>query len=183
MHTIPTPFFRFDTGGTAFLRSVLEKGIQPVPFSCRREVLTALELALLSGVPQAGFFKLDWQRWAGVNPVATLPVFEQFMQRSEQTSTSRREHAAAALRELSPDERKTAVTVTLGKIVSEVLKIPVSLIRPDKSIVELGIDSLTAVELEVAILREYCIGIPVSNLLRKCSVSETAELILKELAD
>ncbi|MBP2657138.1 MAG: Polyketide synthase [Firmicutes bacterium] len=160
-------------------KTFAEVGVQGLK---TKEVLAALEQALKSGSPQTGFFKLDWQRWAETSPSGKLSLFKQLTQNiTSITNGGSRKEMADSLMTLSPAEKRAAVEALFCQSISRVLKIPVNQMQLDKSIVEMGLDSLTAVELEYAISHECGVRIPVTNFLKKITISQAVDIILKEL--
>ena len=78
---------------------------------------------------------------------------------------------------------QTAVYDTLAEILRDVAEVPVELIAPDKWVEEdLGIDSLTMVEVAVVAERRFGISVPDERLADFLTVADLAEYVEAALA-
>ncbi|MBM3289358.1 MAG: acyl carrier protein, partial [Candidatus Hydrogenedentes bacterium] len=82
---------------------------------------------------------------------------------------------------MPPDERRKDIERRLLEKISGILKIPADRIDARKNISDLGIDSLVAVELTVALQRSLAVEITTVDLLGKPSVGDLANMILAQL--
>ncbi len=76
------------------------------------------------------------------------------------------------------EERRQQVQSHLEKIVSQVLKIPVSQLDEHSSLSMLGLDSLTAFEIKAAIEDEWGVELPFADLFQQKTLSQIVQTII-----
>jgi acyl carrier protein len=84
-----------------------------------------------------------------------------------------------ALRKLDPQQRRTAVTEILIELLSEILRLPPEKVDPGLSLLNMGIDSLMAMETQVAIEKRIGLKVSVLELMKGNTMAELA----RQMAD
>ncbi|HEX6746736.1 MAG TPA: amino acid adenylation domain-containing protein, partial [Longimicrobium sp.] len=87
----------------------------------------------------------------------------------------------ALVRDLDGDARLAVVSSLCRREVARLARVETSAIDPSESLTRLGVESLGAVELLHTVERELGISLPLGELLRGPSVTEVAQLIVREL--
>ncbi|HIJ84863.1 MAG TPA: SDR family NAD(P)-dependent oxidoreductase, partial [Magnetococcales bacterium] len=113
--------------------------------------MSALARVLRWNQPQLGVIHMDWEAFAQTNPLVTrIPRYSPLV--TADTSESGRNKTPALvqqLRENSPTLRRNALVDHIRTLVAKILRIPnIDRILPHVPLFDLGIDSLTAVELK-----------------------------------
>jgi acyl carrier protein len=139
--------------------------------------------ALSGALPQVGIFEMDWlQQSAGLavqtNRLSSL-VDKKYENFFDDTVTAFRK---MILKEENA-HRIFAVTSQVIQIVASIFKIESSRIESNSDLVELGIDSLMAQELAMAILKQTGVRFRALYLLRGGKISEISEIILNEIIE
>lgn len=149
-----------------------------------RQAFDGLHRVLADQPVQAGLFDIDWSRVKSSFPMlASSAAFADLIEAEGSGSQNNREREALIekLLPLSPDERQLEVEQRLLQTISSILRIPANRIGADKLIADLGIDSLVAVELTVALQKELGVELTTVDLLGMPTVSELATLLLNGL--
>lgn len=124
--------------------------------------LEALPALLASGVAVCGLADLQWSALARQMPGLRAPLL------AETPSDGRAEISGGAMRlmlaGLSPEEAASTVLLVLVNEISAILRIDPERVDPDQVIAELGMDSLTSVELRLALEARLDMEIPISTL-------------------
>jgi phthiocerol/phenolphthiocerol synthesis type-I polyketide synthase D len=110
--------------------------------------LATLERLMASGVAQSGVARIDWPTLFRVDaPAAGSALFAELAQPAAQPA----QQETALLRELhacAPRERIERITNTLARMLAGTLRLPdPDAIAPDQSLLDLGLNSLLALEL------------------------------------
>jgi NADPH:quinone reductase-like Zn-dependent oxidoreductase/NADP-dependent 3-hydroxy acid dehydrogenase YdfG len=118
------------------------------------EALSALEQAICGRLARddarLGVFELDWQRFAARAPQASQPLFSK-LGGGRSSLSSPRVRAAVGLLSAPPEARTDLVTRELAERAGEVLRMEAAQIGAERSLAELGVDSLGAVEIATAL--------------------------------
>jgi acyl transferase domain-containing protein/acyl carrier protein/NADP-dependent 3-hydroxy acid dehydrogenase YdfG len=145
----------------------------------------ALGRVIRANVAQAGIFEIDWETLKMAMPVLnSSPVFRELMQgtaRSGAGGDSQLELLRKQLSEHEPEARMHLLHERISQNVSEVLGIPSSLIDVNERLANIGIDSLSAVELGVGLRESMGAEFSTVNLLNVASVSKLATEIYDNL--
>ncbi|WP_423383202.1 type I polyketide synthase [Burkholderia sp. LMG 32019] len=110
--------------------------------------IATLERLMASGVAQSGVARIDWPTLFRVDaPAAGSALFSELAQPAAQPA----QQETALLRQLhacAPRERLELIAGTLAKMLAETLRLPgPDAIAPEQSLLDLGLDSLIALEL------------------------------------
>jgi len=117
------------------------------------DALDLLEELLVSNRSDLGAMELDWQALSRFLPSATEPKFIDLaaLDTDGKSDEGKSDDIHRLLEELSPEELKAAVIDLLKAEVAEILRMAPDKIDPDRSVYDLGLDSLMGVELVLAI--------------------------------
>lgn len=129
---------------------------------------------------QAAAAVIDCQQWGQFNPAwAASPRYRHLIAEAGRsaagTATS---EFRAALDELPAEARRPQVVKVLVELVSEIMRIPVEKIDPRQSLVNLGVDSLMAMELQTAIGRKTGAKLSTLELMKGNPIEQLANPIL-----
>ncbi|SAI05805.1 polyketide synthase [Bordetella ansorpii] len=145
--------------------------------------LRVLEDMLLSNTPDLGVLELDWRALARFLPSAGSPKFSWIARRA---STGEADDAgspdiANMLATLDDDALHHAFIDMLKSEVGEILRVPVDKIDPQRSIYDMGLDSLMGVELIVAVENRFGIRLPVMALNESPTTARLASKLIELL--
>jgi acyl transferase domain-containing protein/acyl carrier protein len=137
-----------------------------------RQALSALELAMQRQPTQISVMRVDWSRWRGLCMTGHVsPRFAHLL---------RQEAAANGLQDTTAAPQSASLENLIREKVARVLGTSPERLDADKPLLNLGIDSLMAVELRNWIEKELHINVPIMELMRSPSLSSLTEL-LREL--
>lgn len=147
------------------------------------EALNLLEQILISGSPVLGVMELEWSVLSRFLPTAASPKFNEIAALSDEVEFAgdSRAELEEMLRTLSPEELLQAVAEMLRSDLSTILLIPEEKIDIDRSVFEMGVDSLMGVELITAIESRFNIQLPVMVLSEVPTLRRLAEKLLARL--
>lgn len=146
---------------------------------------TALDMLerLLAGdpPPAVGVLELDWSAIARFLPSVASPRFSPLVRRTAAGESDDRAEFQRWLRELPPEELHAALSERLRQEVGEILRIAPEKIDIQKSLYDLGLDSLMAVELITAVDQRFGIHLPVMAISEGPTIARIAERIIHQL--
>jgi NADPH:quinone reductase-like Zn-dependent oxidoreductase/aryl carrier-like protein len=156
------------------------QGILPISVA---EALAALEKAMQREHIEVSAVRLEWSRWRGMGVTGRIsPRLAHLCRRAEagqgqgpalpQGLTGR-----DAVRAAAPGERRGLLEALLVQKVARVLATATERLDVDRPLLQLGLDSLMAVELRNWIEGELQVNLPVVELMRSPSLSRLAELL------
>ncbi|WP_063772326.1 type I polyketide synthase [Skermanella aerolata] len=145
-------------------------------------VLNTLGRILSWNPVQIGAADVDWRLWGGAYPAwAASPRYRHLMPAAgvaEETDGGQR----GALCRLDPAGRHARIREILAELLSEILRLPPERIDPGLSLLNMGIDSLMAMETQVAIDKRIGIKISVLELMKGNSMDDLAGQMADMLA-
>ncbi len=143
------------------------------------EALAALPMLLQSGLPVVGYADIRWGALGASLPWLRSPTFEEVQDGAGAPA------AEVDLRELlascPPDEARAKVVSLLTEEVARITKLAASRIEPGRPLVELGMDSLMAVELRLAVEQRFGLSLPVLALSEGATLQALAGRVIKML--
>jgi len=163
------------------VRRLLEAvGIHGLPTA---EVLQAMGVALGSGRAQLGIFRMDWTRWTQAFPgAADDDRFASVLGRNmEAGGPQSRTSIVTALRNLPPHQRRETLERELRSRLGMVLRLSPDDLDPGKELRQIGIDSLSMVELITTVNREFGVQLSAVDILRNPTIRQLAEALLARL--
>jgi acyl transferase domain-containing protein/NADPH:quinone reductase-like Zn-dependent oxidoreductase/acyl carrier protein len=155
-------------------------GLYGVSAFASADGLAALIDALRDDAEVLCLADVDWTALARVAPVARSPRFAE-MGSADAATVGRRETLAEQLQALDASERAEVVQSQIVQIVSRVTELPVEMIRPDKSLRDMGVDSLMSVELAADIEMDTGVSVASGFLIQGPTIGEIANQILIDL--
>jgi NADPH:quinone reductase-like Zn-dependent oxidoreductase/NAD(P)-dependent dehydrogenase (short-subunit alcohol dehydrogenase family)/acyl carrier protein/SAM-dependent methyltransferase len=149
---------------------------QPMP---AREALECLPALWASGLPSVACVTVNWHGARQRLAVLSSPTFADIAGSMAKTDgTSLREH----LQGLSADEARELVVALLREEIARILMLAPDRIDPSKALSELGMDSLMAVELRLALEAELGVEIPILSLADNTTLVALARRVVNALA-
>jgi acyl carrier protein len=147
------------------------------------EALAALESMILAGSSGLGVLELDWRALSRFLPRAGSAKFSELARMSGDGATREESDLdiKRLLNELPEAELQTAICDLLRHEVGEVLRVSADKIEPDKSLYEMGLDSLMGVELSVAVEALFGVKLPVMALSDSPTVAKLAARLILQL--
>ncbi|MFL9462648.1 MULTISPECIES: type I polyketide synthase [Scytonema] len=156
-------------------------GLQP------ENAIAALEYLMAEGSVQTTVANIDWSLFKevyearGKRPLLELLAGQS--QKGQQQPSVRHSDILPRLLQAQSDERLHLLVVYLQEQITKVLGFDESLVlNPHQSLLELGLDSLMAVQLKNAIATDLEVNAPVEKIIDGSSIMQLAELLLQELA-
>lgn len=161
------------------LKDVLEKrtGLRPIT---SRRALAVLEQLILSGVTRVGAADMNWSGTLKVMPTGGRPKFALFKGEGAEGSDVLGQGGSfkEAILALPEAERLPAVTQMLADVVAKILRLPVAKLDVQRPVLELGVDSLMALELQMTIEKEFGVAVPTMEFLGGLSTAQVAQRVL-----
>jgi len=144
-----------------------------------QEALDTLPALLAAGIPVAGMATIRWGSLRRQLPLMDSPLFAELggMAAEEAAEVDLK----ALLAECSPDEAREKITTMLVEEVARIMKLAVDRIEPQRPLAELGMDSLMAVELRLAVEQRFGISIPLLALSEGATLTAMAGRIVRSL--
>jgi acyl transferase domain-containing protein/aryl carrier-like protein len=143
-----------------------------------KQALTLLERAMQRQAIQVSVMRVDWARWRGLG--ATGRVSPRFAQLLQSDLSGGRTPPEATHRGLTPPAQ---IDTLIRDKVARVLGTTPDRLDADKPLLNLGIDSLMAVELRNWIEQEWRVHLPIMELMRSPSLAGLTQLLLEKLAN
>jgi amino acid adenylation domain-containing protein len=151
------------------------------------EAFEAMEELLVSGLPHVMAARLDWETWMTRNPSAAgSSRFSHMIVAAEPEGVAaaigRADSPLAGFRAMAPERRPEAVREYLAQKIARVLggdPLKVDLERP---LIDLGFDSLMAVELVNALKSDLGVALPVVKILQGITGRELTAMLIEQMA-
>jgi acyl transferase domain-containing protein/NADP-dependent 3-hydroxy acid dehydrogenase YdfG/acyl carrier protein len=139
-----------------------------------RQATDALEYALQTRAVQLSVLRMDWSVWRGLGITSRVsPRFAHLIRNRATGGSSRIELAGAdELRSADPAQRSELVSAVLRSKAGLLLGIDGEEIERDRPLLELGLDSLMAVEMRNWIESQIEINLPISVLMRSAGLDQ-----------
>jgi aryl carrier-like protein len=154
-----------------------------------RQALTLLEREMQRQAIQISVMRVDWARWRGLGVTGRVsPRFAHLLRESTgETPVPTRPHEGElptldAVRSAAPEVRRGLLDTVLRDKVARVLGASPDRLDSEKPLLNLGIDSLMAVELRNWIEQELRVNLPIVELMRSPSLARLTDLLLDQLA-
>jgi thioester reductase-like protein len=159
------------------------QGVRPFTIG---QALTLLERALRQEALQIGVMGIDWTRWRGLGLAGKVsPRFAHLCKEVEADKDGARGAglpSRKAIQAAPPGKRLEMVQTLLREKVARVLGSSASKLDMDKPLINLGLDSLMAVELRNWMEGELQVNVPIVELMRSPSLARLSELLLEQLS-
>lgn len=135
--------------------------------------------------PQIGVAKMDWKAWGGTYPTwAASPKYSDLAVGDEDEDAASGEHALLhALLQMSEEDRIKAVADVLTEVLAETLQLAPERIDRQQSLLNMGIDSLMAMELQMGVETRFSVKVSTLELMKGNNLMQLAQYITKSIAD
>ncbi|WP_434986127.1 SDR family NAD(P)-dependent oxidoreductase [Vreelandella zhaodongensis] len=146
------------------------------------DALNVLEQMLLTPGPSLGVLELEWGALARFLPTAQAPRFNEIARTSDDDgSADNDDDISALLADLTPEEMHSTVTELLRAELASILLIDEEKIDVNRSVYDMGFDSLMGVELMTAIENRLGVQVPVMVLSEASSLNKLASVLIQKL--
>ncbi|NEO76845.1 MAG: alpha/beta fold hydrolase [Moorea sp. SIO4G3] len=147
------------------------------------QMLESLELLMSSEVTEVGVVPINWSAWQErVAQWLFLKDWEETIKIASPQQSTKNVELIQKLATVSTQEGKQILVEYIQKQVGQILKINASnLIDPQQSILELGFDSLTGIELRSKLESQLEVTISADKIQQGLSIIELAEELTKQL--
>ncbi len=145
--------------------------------------LEALEQMLVSRRSGLGVLELDWGSLARFLPTAATPRFADLACALDngELNDEGGEDIARLLAELDPEALHARFSTMLREEVGSILRLSAERIDPDRSLFDMGLDSLMGVELSVALEGRFGTRLPVMALQESATIHKLAHRLIAQL--
>ena len=141
-----------------------------------------MEQAIRSGTPQVALAEISWSRLAILPGVATAPKFafvRDYINDSAGEGTGGSiEELRAHLAGLQRAEAISTIEQLLTKHIAGIVGMAPAKLAVDKSLLDLGMDSLMLVELQLGLEKQFGIVIPTLELMDATTVAKLAQRVI-----
>ena len=144
-------------------------GAKPIPAA---QALAALPAMLASGLPVVGCAEASWSDARRFLPVLASPLFSEIRYRGELSAGD--EALADRLRSLDPEEALNLLKIVVAEEAARILRLPAANVDLARPLSQMGMDSLMAVELRLALEARLRIDLPLVSLTEGTSVASIA---------
>jgi NAD(P)-dependent dehydrogenase (short-subunit alcohol dehydrogenase family)/acyl carrier protein len=152
-------------------RDVLARrlGAKPMP---ARDALAGIAAIAATGLPAVGFAETSWNDARRFLPILAAPLFAEV--RGQAGSSQGGDSLLERLAGLSPEEALPLIKTAVAEEAASILRLPAGSIDPLRPLSEIGMDSLMAVELRLALENRLRIELPLMSLAEGTSVASIA---------
>ena len=144
--------------------------------------LDRMEQAIRSGAPQVALAEMSWSRLAILPGVAQAPKFalvrDYFNDPAGEGTSGSLEEFRAHLAGLPRAEAISTAQQLLTKHIAGIVGMAPAKLAADKSLLDLGMDSLMLVELQLGLEKQFGIVIPTLELMDATTVAKLAQRII-----
>jgi len=146
------------------------------------QALSRLDAILASRSAQTTVFDVNWTVVARRMPAAALPRFAELVDRRAPVNEGATGDSLASLRQMAPDEARARVLAVVTQELAHVLLMDAARIDPVRSLQELGVDSLMAVELALAVERRVGVRLHGMAIAERPTVAGLAAHLVEQLS-
>jgi phthiocerol/phenolphthiocerol synthesis type-I polyketide synthase C len=153
------------------MRDILARrlGARPLPAA---QALAGLPALIASGLPTAGLAEADWSEARRILPVLSAPLFSEI--RAKSGSAAFDESLSDRLTSLDAEAALALLVTVVTEETAGILRLPAGDIDPSRPLSQLGMDSLMAVELRLALENRLRIDLPLMSLAEGTSIASIA---------
>ena len=144
-------------------------GAKPIPAA---QALAGLPAMIASGLPVVGLAEASWTEAGRFLPVLATPLFSEI--RAKAGPAANDEALADRLAEMDPEAALALLKTVVAEEAARILRLPAGGIDPRRPLSEMGMDSLMAVELRLALESRLRIDLPLVSLTEGTSVASIA---------
>lgn len=145
--------------------------------------LSMVEKMLASGITGAAAIDIDWRTLQRFLPTASAPKYEEQQRMAARGAADKEpgQDLKVLLATLPDDEALQFVVQHLAQEVAQILRLPADKIDREKSVFDLGMDSLMGMELVAAIENRFSLRLPLMALAEGASIKRIAERMLEQV--
>ncbi|HJU19597.1 MAG TPA: SDR family NAD(P)-dependent oxidoreductase, partial [Stellaceae bacterium] len=144
-------------------------GAKPIPAA---QALAGLPALIASGRPVAAFAETSWTEARRFLPILATSPFTEI--RAKASSSPSDESLADRLAALPPEEALALLKSVVAEEAATILRLPPGAVDPQRPLSEIGMDSLMAVELRLALESRLRLDLPLVSLAEGTSVASIA---------
>src|SRR6516162_7746336 len=144
-------------------------GARPVPAA---QALAGLPAMIASGLPTLSFADTNWAEARRFLPILATPLFAESRAKVSPSPTD--ESLAERLASLDPEAALALLKTVVAEEAATILRLPGEGIDPLRPLSEIGMDSLMAVELRLALESRLRVDLPLVSLTEGTSVASIA---------
>jgi acyl carrier protein len=152
-------------------RDALARRLGAKPTSAA-EALTGLPAMIASGLPVVAFVDTNWSEARRFLPLLASPLFSEA--RATGSASTLDESFSEQIASLEPDAALALLKTVIAEEAATILRLPASGIDPLRPLSEMGMDSLMAVELRLALESRLRVDLPLVSLVEGTSVASIA---------
>jgi len=152
-------------------------GAKPIPAT---QALAALPAMLASGLPVVGYAEANWSDARRFLPALAAPLFSEIQYKGDLSAGD--EALADRLRSLDSEAALTLLKAVVAEEAARILRLPAGSVDPARPLSQMGMDSLMAVELRLALEARLRIDLPLVSLAEGTSVASIAARLAGALA-
>jgi acyl transferase domain-containing protein/NADPH:quinone reductase-like Zn-dependent oxidoreductase/acyl carrier protein len=152
-------------------RDALARRLGAKPISAA-EALAGLDAAAASGLPVVALAETSWSEARRFLPILATPLFAEL--HAEAGALPSDDSLLLRLAEVGPEEALALLRTVVAEEAATILRLPAAGIEPQRPLSELGMDSLMAVELRLALETRLRIDLPLVSLAEGTSVASIA---------
>lgn len=147
------------------------------------EALDALEQLLVRDLSGLGVMELEWGALRRFLPTSLSPKFQDLAQQAEEAGADAEglEQLQRWLEEMNDEQLAEALGEVLKKEIGEILHVSPERIADDRSLYDLGMDSLMGMEMVAAVEARFGVSLPVMALSEGPTVTRLVERIVRQL--
>jgi acyl transferase domain-containing protein/acyl carrier protein len=146
------------------------------------QALEALAALLQSPVAQAGIFDVDWQRWKQYEPASAATRYGELLAADTGDGEGEQVGWAELLQRQGEVAVCAAVAAQFKQQIAATLKLPLDVIDQGTPISKFGLDSLTAMDLQMKVRAEFKVEISILELMKGNNIDKIAASITQKLA-
>jgi len=144
-------------------------GVKPIPAA---EALAGLPAMLASGLPMVAFAETSWNEARRFLPIFATPLFSEI--RAGTSASPSDESLNERLASLDAEAALALLKTVIAEEAATILRLPPGSIDPSRPLSEMGMDSLMAVELRLALESRLRVDLPLVSLAEGTSVASIA---------
>ena len=144
-------------------------GAKPIPAA---QALATLPAMLASGLPVVGCAEANWSDARRFLPVLATPLFSEILSKGDLSAGD--EALADRLRSLDSEAALILLKTVVAEEAARILRLPAGSVDPARPLSQMGMDSLMAVELRLALEARLRIDLPLVSLAEGTSVASIA---------
>ena len=148
-------------------------GARPIPAA---QALTGLPAMIASGLPTVAFADTNWAEARRFLPILATPLFME--SRGKVSPSPVDESLAERLASLDPEAALALLKTVVADEAATILRLPGEGIDPLRPLSEIGMDSLMAVELRLALENRLRVDLPLVSLTEGTSVASIAARLI-----